>query len=75
METIENENNPEVVKKSAAMSKFKRFLDKVRKGNKDFKKMIETSETSLDILRDLAGKYNKIAEWCGLPQVPSIFTK
>ncbi len=75
LESIEKERNPEVVKKSAAMSKFRRFLEKVNDRNKDLKKIIETTSGGVDIFRDLAGKYNKIAEWCGLPQVPSIFTK
>uniref|UniRef100_UPI004049DD94 hypothetical protein n=1 Tax=Flavobacterium sp. TaxID=239 RepID=UPI004049DD94 len=75
LEAIEKESNPDVVKKSSAMSKFRKFLDKVKDGNEDLKKVIETTETGVDIFRDLAGKYNKIAEWCGLPQVPSLFTK
>jgi hypothetical protein len=75
LETIEKENNPEIVKKSSAMRKFKRFLDKVSDGNEDLKKIIDTTENGVEVFRDLAGKYNKIAEWCGLPQVPSIFTK
>lgn len=73
--SIEKEENPDVVKKSSAMSKFKKFLDKVKDGNEDIKKVMETSANTVDIFRDLAGKYNKIAEWCGLPQVPNVFTK
>lgn len=75
LEAIEKESNPEIVKNSSAMSKFRKFLGKVKEGNEDLKKVIETTETGIDIFRDLAGKYNKIAEWCGLPQVPSLFTK
>lgn len=75
LESIEKETNPEIVKKSPAMNKFRRFLEKVKDGNKDLKKVIDTTETGVEVLRDLAGKYNKIAEWCGLPQVPSVFTK
>jgi hypothetical protein len=75
LEVIEKETDQEIVKKSSAMSKFKRFLDNASDGNNDLKKIIETSEAGVEIFRDLAGKYNKIAQWCGLPQVPSLFTK
>jgi len=75
LEAIEKEKDPEKVKKSPAMSKFRRFIDKLSEGNNDVKKAIDTVEQGWDIIKDLAGKYNSIAEWCGLPQVPKVFTK
>ncbi len=75
LNSIEKETNPEIVKKSSAMSKFKRFMDKISDTNDNLRKSIDTIETGWDIIKDLAGKYNSIAEWCGLPQVPKIFTK
>jgi hypothetical protein len=75
LEAVEKEANPEVVRKSPAMSKFKKFIDKVTEGNNEVQKAIKAVEQGWDIFKDLAGKYNKIAEWCGLPQVPSVFTK
>ena len=72
---IEKETNPEVVKKSTAMVKLKQFIDKVSEGNEQVAKIIKTTETGIDIFKNLAGKYNSIAEWCGLPQVPRILTK
>ena len=74
LESIENENNPEVVKKSSAMGKFRRVLDKFTEDGSTLKKAIDATETGWELLKNLAGKYNKIAEWCGLPQGPSIFT-
>jgi internalin A len=29
----------------------------------------------ISIVQDIAGKYNKIAEWCGFPVIPSPFLK
>jgi hypothetical protein len=29
----------------------------------------------VNIARDIAGEYNKIAQWVGLPQVPRLFLK
>jgi hypothetical protein len=72
---IEKEADPEVVKKSTAMQKLRKFIDTVADGNEQVGKAIKTTETGIDIVRNLAGKYNSIAEWCGLPQVPKIFTK
>lgn len=74
LEAIEKEQNPEVVKKSSAMSKFKRFIDNISDDKSNLSKTIKAAETGWDIIKDLAGKYNSIAQWCGLPQVPTIFT-
>jgi len=75
LESIEKEQNPEIVKRSSAMSKFKRFIENVSDGTSEISKTIKTIENGWDIFKDLAGKYNSIAQWCGLPQVPTIFTK
>jgi hypothetical protein len=75
LEAVEKEKDPQVVRKSSAMSKFKRFIDKVTEGNNEVEKAIIAVEHGWDIFKDLAGKYNSIAQWCGLPQVPKIFTK
>lgn len=73
--TIEKEQNPEIVKNSSAMKKLKKIIDSISEGNTELSKVIKTAENGWDTFKNLAGKYNKIAEWCGLPQVPSIFTK
>jgi hypothetical protein len=73
--TIEKEEKAEVVKNSSAMKKLKKIITSISEGNTELSKALKTAENGIDTLRSLAGKYNKIAEWCGLPQVPSIFTK
>lgn len=73
LESIEKENNPDIVRKSSAMSKFRRILDKFTEEGSTLKKAIDATETGWELMKDLAGKYNKVAEWCGLPQVPSVF--
>lgn len=72
---IERETNPETVKNSSGMSKLKKFIERVSDGNEQIAKAIKTTETGVDIFKNLAGKYNNIAEWCGLPQVPRILIK
>jgi hypothetical protein len=73
--TIEKEQNPEVVKKSPAMRKFKRLIDIISDEKSDLSKTIKAAKIGWEIFKDLTGKYNSIAQWCGLPQIPTIFTK
>jgi hypothetical protein len=75
LEAIELETSPAKIKGSGVLEKFRAFLDKAHDSSSDFKGVVEATEQGLETLQKLAGKYNLIAEWCGLPQVPSIFTK
>jgi hypothetical protein len=72
---IQNEQNPEVVKHSSAMVKLKEFVEKVSKGNAEIDKTLKVAKKGWDTFKEIAGTYNSIAQWCGLPQVPTIFTK
>jgi hypothetical protein len=74
LESIENENNPETIRNSSAMNKFKKVLEKFREEGSTLKKALDATEAGWELFKDIAGKYNKVAEWCGLPQIPSTFT-
>lgn len=74
LELIEEENNPDNVRKSPAMNKFRRVLENFSEEGSTLKKALDATESGWELFKDIAGKYNKVAEWCGLPQVPSIFT-
>jgi hypothetical protein len=71
LESIENNTNPDFVRKSPAMNKFKRIIDKIVEGGNELSDAIKKAESGWEMFKDLAGKYNKLAEWCGFPQVPS----
>lgn len=75
LEEVANETDPDKLKNSKPMEKFKKFINRVNEGNDDISQVIKTSESAFETFQKLAGKYNKIAEWCGMPVVPSIFTK
>ena len=75
LEAIELEMDPVKAKGSSALQKFRDFLLKARDSSSELKTAIDATEQGVETLQKLAGKYNRIAEWCGLPQVPSIFTK
>lgn len=72
---IEVDNNPDSVRRSPAMSKFRRLIDKVVDEGSELNVAINKVESGWEVFTELAGKYNKIAEWCGLPVVPSVLTK
>ncbi|WP_312594471.1 hypothetical protein [Comamonas terrigena] len=75
LEAIESETDASVVRKSAAMSKFRRVLDKLLNVGDEANAALSKIESGLDIAKDLGRKYNGIAEWCGLPTIPSVLVK
>lgn len=72
---IESDNDPESVRRSPAMSKFKRLIDNISEAGSDLNSAVKSVESGWEIFSDLAKKYNKVAEWCGLPSVPSVLIK
>ncbi|EMJ4648472.1 MULTISPECIES: hypothetical protein [Serratia] len=73
--SIETDNDQESVRRSPAMSKFKRLIDRVTDTGSNLNSAIKKAEKGWEIFSDLATRYNKLAEWCGLPIVPSILLK
>lgn len=72
LETIESETDPAIVRKSPAMSKFKRVIDKFLSVGDEANTNLSKIEDGINNVKDLGKKYNSIAEWCGLPVIPSI---
>lgn len=75
LKAIKKEQDPEAISTSPAMSKFRRVLEKIKSGEGKLAEAIKTAENGYEVFKDVAGKYNKIAQWCGLPVVPDFFTK
>lgn len=73
LELIEEEPNPKAVKRSTGMSEFKRIIDDIASGESTLAKTVKAAKEGHKIFKDVAGKYNKIAQWCGLPVVPDVF--
>lgn len=71
LEAIEMESDPALVRKSPAMSKFRRVIEKFLDASDSTNAAIKKIESGLDIAKDLGKKYNSVAEWCGLPVIPS----
>ena len=75
LEKLEQTPKPEEVKKVGVMNKLKRFFDEANDTGTTFGKTVGKIKGGYKILQDVAGQYNKIAQWCGLPQVPEVFVK
>jgi hypothetical protein len=72
LEAVKKETNPEKVKNSPAMSKLRRLFDRVSSGNDAISVAISNIEKGKEMVTDLAKTYNKIAGWCGLPNIPFV---
>jgi len=72
---IQNAKTKEDLQKSGAMNTLKMFIEDLEDKTTTIGKAIDTAKKGAKIAQDIAGTYNKVAEWCGLPVVPSIFLK
>lgn len=73
--SVENEKDQDKIRQSAAMSKFARIIEEVNEEDSTIRKAVDAAEQGYEVLRTLAGNYNKIASWCGLPTVPEVFAR
>ncbi|WP_122581211.1 hypothetical protein [Pseudomonas viridiflava] len=69
---LEDITAPEEAKKSVGLRKFHSFIEEASKAGTKANSLFKTVEGGIDILQNLARKYNGLAEWCGAPQVPKI---
>lgn len=73
LDELENEKQPEKIRKSGAMNRFKRIVEGLNDSNDTLRKALESLNSGMTLATDLCKKYNNLAEWCGLPQVPKFF--
>ncbi|MCK5829765.1 MAG: hypothetical protein KAH20_05635 [Methylococcales bacterium] len=71
LEQLEQCNSKDEVKKKGLANRLQRLVENL--GDKDSKlgKTVKGIENAIKITQDIAKGYNKIAEWVGLPQVPT----
>jgi len=70
LEAVESESDPEKLKTSAGVTKLGRFLRRFADGNEALSKAITSVEKGQQIVGDIARAYNKLASFCGLPNIP-----
>jgi len=72
---IQQTQTKEDLQKSGAMNTLKSFIEDLEDKTTTIGKAISTAKKGAKIAQDIAGYYNKVAGWCGLPVVPSVFLK
>lgn len=70
LEKLEKSETKEDIQKSGAMNKLRRFLEECQNPESSTGKLLSGVKYAAGIVKDLAGKYNKIAKWVALPQLP-----
>lgn len=70
-----NSDNPEDVKDSNGMKKLAKFLKEANEVGTEANGLAEKGGKALDLIKSLGRSYNSIAQWCGMPVIPSLFVK
>lgn len=70
LEMLETCQSKEEIQKTGAMSKIRRFLMECNDPDSQTGKLLAGVKYAAGIMKDLAGKYNKVAKWMALPQLP-----
>ncbi|MDR3266668.1 MAG: hypothetical protein LBT24_03760, partial [Tannerella sp.] len=75
LESVESCKTPEEVKKKGVLNKVNRILEDLGDENSKLHKTVKVIKKGIGIAQDIAKGYNSIAQWAGLPQVPTPFLK
>ena len=70
---LTEKETPEAVNNSTAMKKLKKLLEEATETGSAFNAFLQKANSGVEIAQKIARSYNSIAEWCGAPQVPSVF--
>ncbi len=75
LEVNRNADQPEEVKDSSGMKKLAKFLKDANEVGTEANNLATKSGEALGLIKNLGRRYNSIAEWCGMPVIPSILIK
>jgi len=75
LEVNRNADQPEEVKDSSGMKKLAKFLKEANEVGTEANTLAENGGKALDLIKNLGRRYNSIAEWCGMPNIPTVFVK
>lgn len=75
LEVNRNSDQPAEVKDSSGMKKLAKFLKDANEVGNEANDLAEKGGKALDLIKSLGRRYNSIAEWCGMPVIPSLFVK
>jgi len=69
---LSTEQTSVAVKESNGMKKLKKWLDDAAATGTTANAFLQKVNDGLDLAQKIARHYNKLADWCGAPQVPSL---
>jgi hypothetical protein len=72
LSTLDSCKTKEEITKTGALKKIERFLTECADPESKTSKLISGVKYASGIVKDLASKYNKIAKWLALPQIPFV---
>ncbi|ENW82678.1 hypothetical protein F909_00949 [Acinetobacter sp. ANC 3929] len=75
LESNRNSENPEEIKDSNGMKKLAKFLKEANEVGTEANDLAEKGGKAVDLIKSLGRSYNSIAQWCGMPVIPSVFVK
>lgn len=75
LENTKNLDKPEDVKDSGGMKQLAKFLKEADEAGTSASGLIQKGGDVLKLMQKLGRGYNSVAEWCGLPNIPSVFLK
>jgi hypothetical protein len=62
---------PDAVANSSGIKKLRALVEDTFKNGSKISESLKTIEGGIETAQSLGRKYNAIAEWCGIPQIPS----
>lgn len=75
VENVDQSANADDVKSSSGLRKLQKFICDANETGTKTNEFLKSIAGGIDTLKNLAKKYNSVAEWCGAPQVPKVFTE
>lgn len=75
LDAAQNLDEPEEVKNSGGMKQLAKILNEANEVGTEVNDLVEQSGKAFELMKNLGRKYNSVAEWCGLPVIPSVFVK
>ncbi|OTG83552.1 hypothetical protein [Acinetobacter sp. ANC 4648] len=75
LDAAQNLDEPEEVKNSGGMKQLAKILNEANEIGSEVNDLVEKGGQAVELIKNLGRKYNSVAEWCGLPVIPSVFVK
>lgn len=75
LDEIKEDSTKEEVKKKGLLKQLGQVVEDLGDEDSTLHKSIEGMKKGVSIAQDIGKEYNKLAQWIGLPQVPTPFLK